>query len=152
MVDIVHRIGIQASPAEVYEALATVRGLAGWWTTATSGDADEGGLVTFRFHDPDGAEVGRFAMRVAELVPDRHVRWRVEDGPAEWVGTEVSFALAQQDAWTIVRFAHRDWREEVEFTAHCSMKWATFLLSLRELVETGVGRPSPNDLKIDDWN
>jgi hypothetical protein len=32
------------------------------------------------------------------------------------------------------------------------MKWATFLLSLREWVETGAGRPSPYDLKIDDHN
>jgi hypothetical protein len=32
------------------------------------------------------------------------------------------------------------------------MKWATFLLSLRELLETGKGRPSPDDLKIDNWN
>ena len=36
--------------------------------------------------------------------------------------------------------------------AHCSMKWATFLLSLKELVETGRGKPSPEDLKIDNWN
>ena len=35
---------------------------------------------------------------------------------------------------------------------HCSMKWATFLLSLKELAETGKGRPSPEDLKIDNWN
>jgi hypothetical protein len=49
-------------------------------------------------------------------------------------------------------FGHRNWREAVEFTAHCSMKWATFLLSLRELVETGKGRPSPDDRKIDNWN
>jgi hypothetical protein len=26
------------------------------------------------------------------------------------------------------------------------------MLSLRELVETGKGRPSPVDLKIDNWN
>jgi hypothetical protein len=32
------------------------------------------------------------------------------------------------------------------------MKWATFLLSLRQLVETGSGRPAPDDLKIDDFN
>ncbi len=32
------------------------------------------------------------------------------------------------------------------------MKWATFMLSLREHVETGTGRPSPVDLKIDNWN
>jgi hypothetical protein len=32
------------------------------------------------------------------------------------------------------------------------MKWAIFLLSLKQLVETGEGRPSPNDIKIDNWN
>jgi len=32
------------------------------------------------------------------------------------------------------------------------MKWATFLLSLKDLVETGKGKPAPDDLKIDNWN
>jgi hypothetical protein len=32
------------------------------------------------------------------------------------------------------------------------MKWATFMLSLKDLVEKGQGRPSPRDVKIDDWN
>ena len=36
--------------------------------------------------------------------------------------------------------------------AHCSTKWATFLLSLRDLVETGQGQPSPDDLKISNWH
>jgi len=49
-------------------------------------------------------------------------------------------------------FAHRNWREEVEFMAHCSTKWATFLLSLRDFAESGKGQPSPNDLKIGNWH
>jgi hypothetical protein len=53
---------------------------------------------------------------------------------------------------TDVRDALVTWREAVEFTAHCSMKWATFLLSLRAFVETGNGKPAPDDLKIDNWN
>jgi hypothetical protein len=32
------------------------------------------------------------------------------------------------------------------------MKWAVFLLSLRDLVERGKGKPAPEDLKIDNWN
>jgi hypothetical protein len=51
-----------------------------------------------------------------------------------------------------VLFGHRNWREPVEFMAHCSMKWAIFMLSLREFVETGRGSPAPNDIKIDNWN
>ena len=60
--------------------------------------------------------------------------------------------VLQDGDFTIVLFGHRNWREPVEFMAHCSMKWAVFMLSLRELVETGRGRPSPNDVKIDNWN
>ena len=89
---------------------------------------------------------------VLELKPDEEVRWRVRSGPEEWLGTEVTFDLSRNGDQTLIVFGHRNWREAVEFTAHCSMKWATFLLSLRELVETGKGRPSPDDLKIDDWN
>jgi len=40
----------------------------------------------------------------------------------------------------------------VEFMAHCSMKWAVFLMSLRDFVESGNGRPAPEDVKIDNWN
>jgi hypothetical protein len=65
---------------------------------------------------------------------------------------DVIFDLHQEEDYTIVLFNHINWREEVEFKAHCSMKWAIFMLSLKELVETGKGRPSPQDIKIDNWN
>lgn len=80
------------------------------------------------------------------------MQWRVTDGPEEWVGTEVIFDLFQDSEHTIVLFGHKKWREASEFSSHCSMKWATFLLSLRALVETGNSQPSPNDLKVDNWN
>ena len=35
---------------------------------------------------------------------------------------------------------------------HCNTKWAMFLMSLKSLVETGKGLPSPHDVKIDNWN
>ena len=91
-------------------------------------------------------------LQLLELEPQQRVRCRVKDGPPEWVGTDIEFQLSRQDEHTIVMFGHRRWREEVEFTAHCSTKWATFLLSLRDLVETGTGQPSPGDLKIGNWH
>src|SRR6185369_4177303 len=126
--------------------------LAGWWTTDTSGSSKVDGVIGFRFRTETGDEIGGFDMDVLELVPDRLVRWRVKAGPAEWVGTDIEFTLSRQDEHTIVMFGHRQWREEVEFTAHCSTKWATFLLSLRDLVETGQGRPAPHDLRIGNWH
>jgi hypothetical protein len=68
------------------------------------------------------------------------------------IGTDLVFDLSEEGDFTIVRFGHKNWREAVEFMEHCSMKWAVFLLSLRSLVETGQGRPAPDDLKIDNWN
>ena len=152
MTDIVHRIGIQAPAAQVYAALSTIDGLAGWWTRETAGESTVGEAVSFRFHLEDGELLGGFDMDVLELSPGDKVRWRVKDGPPEWIGTFIEFRLARQDDWTVVMFSHRGWREEVEFTAHCSTKWATFLLSLRDLVETGQGRPAPNDLRIGNWH
>ena len=87
-------------------------------------------------------------MKVVELEPGRLVRWEVVDGPPEWIGTHVRWDLRQDGDYTIVLFTHEGWREQVEFMHHCSTKWGTFLLSLRDYVERGAGKPAPNDLKI----
>lgn len=138
MPDILHRVGIGAPPGRVFAALGTIEGLRGWWVSEAAGDAAAGGTVDFGF----------CKMQVLEATPEKRVRWRCVSGPDEWVGTEVSFALSWRDGQTFVLFAHSGWREPVEFMHHCSTKWATFLLSLRDLVESSQGRPAPRDLKI----
>ena len=41
MVDILHRIGVEASsPEKVYDALTTLDGLSGWWAENTSGETE----------------------------------------------------------------------------------------------------------------
>jgi uncharacterized protein YndB with AHSA1/START domain len=152
VVDIVHRIGIKAPASKVYQAVATAQGVAGWWTRDTTGTATVGGNVNTRFLHPDGREIGHMDFEMIKLEPNREVRWRFTDGPSEWIGTEATFQLAEDGDMTILIFGHRNWKEPVEFMAHCSMKWAVFLLSLRELVETGKGKPAPEDMKIDNWN
>jgi uncharacterized protein YndB with AHSA1/START domain len=148
MVDILHRVGVEGStPEAVYRALTTVDGLAGWWTEDTTGSEGVGGVLAFRF-----PPVGGFDMEVVELRPSERVVWRVVDGPEEWVGTTVEWDLRQDGDWTIVLFGHRGWAEPVEFMHHCSTKWATYLLSLKVLAETGVGAPAPRDVQISDWH
>lgn len=148
MVDILHRVGtVTPTPETVYDALTTVEGLAGWWTEDTTGKpGDVGGVVEFRF------PVGGFDMEVVELRPSERVVWRVVDGPEEWVGTTVEWDVRQDGDYTIVLFAHRGWREPVEFMHHCSTKWASFLLSLKSLAETGAGAPAPRGVQISDWH
>lgn len=152
MINIIHRIGIKAPASKVYAALSTIEGLKGWWSQETVGISAPGGTIDFTFHTPDGELLGGIGMEVLALDPDKAVRWRVTSGPAEWIGTDVNFTLTESGEYTIVHFAHENWREAVEFTAHCSTKWATFLLSLRDLMETGKGRPAPHDVEIGDWH
>ena len=147
MVDILHRVGIKASLDEVYKALATRAGLAGWWTDNTQGESKVGGALQFRF-SAGGVEIGGMEMKVLELQPARRVAWRVVDGPAEWIGNRISFDLKQAGDHSIVLFKHQDWKEPVEFMHHCSTKWAMYLMSLKSLVETGKGSPNPNDSHI----
>lgn len=146
MADILHRVGIRSSADEVYRALATREGLAGWWTRDTRGQSNIGDVLQFRF----GA--GGFDMKVVDLQPGKRVLWEVVEGPAEWIGTHVDWELRQEDAHAIVLLRHQGWKEPVEFMHHCSTKWALFLMSLKSLVETGAGAPDPDDVKIDNWN
>jgi uncharacterized protein YndB with AHSA1/START domain len=143
MPDILHRVEVKSSPIEAYTALTTRDGLAGWWTTGTSGTFGVGGVIHFRFGTRGGVD-----MKVLELEPAKRVLWQVIDGPTEWIDTTVRFELTKNGDFTVILFKHEDWKEPVEFMHHCSTKWATFLLSFKSLVETGKGAPYPNDIHI----
>ncbi len=151
MVEILHRVGIKSSVYQVYQALATPAGVAGWWTRDAHGAAEVGGRLRVRFH-ADGREIGAFDLKLLELLPAQRVLWHVIEGPPEWIGTEIRFQLEQQGEHAIVLFKHEGWKEAGDFMHHCSTKWALFLMSLKSLLETGTGAPSPRDVKIDNWN
>ena len=148
MFDILHRVGVKASPRDVYGALTTRGRLAGWWTGDTQGRTEAGGVIHFSF-----GERGFIDIKVLELEPAKRVVWEVTDGPAEWIGTKVIWDLTPEGAGTTIRFNHQGWREPVDFMGHCSTKWASFLMSLKSLLETGKGAPYPNDVRISvDWD
>lgn len=151
-VSISHRIGIRTTITQVYEALSTAAGIASWWTRDVHGEANVDSAFEVQFLSLDGAELGSMRIRVLDLQAGQFVRWYFETGPKEWIGTDVQFVLKQEGDYAIVLFSHNGWREASEFTAHCSLKWATFLLSLKNQLENGRGLPSPQDLKIDNWN
>lgn len=147
MVDIRHRVGITASPQQVYEALTTKEGLSGWWTRDVRGEEHEGGKLEFYFGGPEAAA----EMEVVELVPDHRVVWRCVQGPGEWLDTALTFELKSSGGEadeTVVLFTHADWREPVEFMHHCSTRWAQFLIGLKAGLEEGQATPFPEDKPI----
>jgi hypothetical protein len=60
--------------------------------------------------------------------------------------TEVTFDLSTDEKQTFLQFRHSGWRESTDFQGHCSMRWAVFLRSLKDLLERG--RPYPYDLEV----
>jgi uncharacterized protein YndB with AHSA1/START domain len=143
MPDILHRVGINATADRVFAALTEQSGLAGWWTRDVKASQVVGAVNEFRFEDK-----GFNDMKIVELSPGQRVRWQCVNGAKEWIGTEVTFDLREDAGVTVVLFAHRGWREPVEFMHFCSTKWATFLLGLKSLCETGRGAPHPADVDI----
>ena len=145
MSDIRHRVAISAPLESVYEAVATPEGLSEWWTRdGVRGESSEGSKLRIFFGQPDPAAV----MEVTRLDPDGHVSWNCVEGADEWVGTKITFGLTRTDDETVVLFTHADWRSPSEFMAHCSARWAYFLLSLKSYLETDKGTPFPEDLKF----
>jgi uncharacterized protein YndB with AHSA1/START domain len=148
MPNIVHRIGIEnTSPEEVYHAIATREGLAGWWTETVHGESRVDGVLQFRFPNtgPD--------FEVLELVPNKRVSWKCIVGADEWLDTHIEFDLSFADGETVLQFKHSGWRRENEFMHHCSTQWAYFLIGLKVLVETGRGTPfASNYQPISRWS
>jgi len=149
MADIRHRVGIDAPIADVYEAIATAEGLTTWWTRDVTGESTVGGELTFRFGGPDR----QIVMEVVELTPPTRVGWRGgSGGPAEWLGTTVTFDLRDEGGETVVMFTHAGWSEPVEFMYHCGTKWASYLLSLKRGLDGGKGAPWPDDDHVSSWD
>jgi hypothetical protein len=144
MHQIKHRVGIKCTATKLYQLLVTDVGLSRWWTTDTSGAGDIGSIIHFKFGD-DGPR-----FEVIELTNDALVRWRhTGNMPQAWMGSEVCFEIEERSDQTILNFSHYNWQVSDSFLAHCSTKWAVFMISIKACLETGKGRPFPDDLHID---
>jgi uncharacterized protein YndB with AHSA1/START domain len=131
MPDILHRFTIDAPNERVHDLIATKEGVERWWT----GHANTGDATTLQVFFGDGDPAASF--EVAEDAPERIV-WRVVGGPADWVGTTVTFALRpRDDGGTTLLFTHADWREANEFMHGCSTNWGAYLTSLKAGAERG---------------
>jgi uncharacterized protein YndB with AHSA1/START domain/predicted enzyme related to lactoylglutathione lyase len=131
-----HQVLIRSDPAKIYEALTTQEGLSLWWTADCAARPEVGSVNEFRF---GGLVENR--MRVSVLEPSRRVEWECLQSVPGWIGTRITFDIAQKGGLTFLNFRHEGYQEEGEFFANCSFNWAKALMSLRDLCETGKGCP-----------
>jgi uncharacterized protein YndB with AHSA1/START domain len=146
--EIWHEILINASPLDIYQAVTDPKKLAHWWTTDVRGESAIGKRLEFWFSGFRAAVMEVTALKAAELV-----QWHVTDGGAEdWIRTEIEFKIFQDQGRTFLHFRHSKWHEDAKAFPHCSIGWAIFLLSLKEFVESGKGRPHPYDMPVNLWS
>ncbi len=141
MASINHCIGLQVEKADLLAALTTTDGLAQWWTHDVQGSCQENEIIEFYFNEH------RTDMRVLESNAE-NILWECVSGPEEWLGTTLQFEFINEENETLLMFQHDGWASETPFHHHCSMKWAVFMLSLKNYLEQGVGQPFPNDVHI----
>lgn len=135
---ICHRLLIEAPAEQVYAALTTQEGLAGWWTPETVAKPEVDSMLRFSF-GPDYFK----EMQVVALIPYSRVEWRCLKASEEWIGTTLTFELEPHAKGTVLFFRHDGWAAYTKEFASCTYDWALFFRSLKFLCETGKGFPYP---------
>ena len=141
--NIEHQLDLQASPATVYNALATPEGIQGWWCKECEIATAVGGLHTLNFVKGDRTVVMKFA--VAELIPGEKVAWTcTENGNPAWIGTTLTFEIKAEGAGSTLSFVHGNFSEQWKGSPPYTMTvdgWVPFMNSLQAYCETEVGQP-----------
>ncbi|USD43573.1 SRPBCC domain-containing protein [Vibrio sp. SCSIO 43135] len=150
MAEIYHQVGIKAPIDKIHEYLTTEHGIKAWWTDCKLVDSAGSTYVVLYIQEH------MYHMEVYSNGPDS-ITWQpiVIDGDevetGNWANTWINFSLSKEKSQTIVNFIHQGWDKAGSSFSAVSTKWAVFLLSLKEAVESGVGRPYPNDIQINHY-
>jgi uncharacterized protein YndB with AHSA1/START domain len=138
-----HRVGIRGSRSAIFAALTQPAGLAGWWSTTATGGAEVGQTIDLGF---GGVVALSFVVR--EMTPDKSIEMVCPEGPGPWKESQLSFALDEDEDQVFITLVHSSDKANDDDFLYFNTKWPLYLLSLRDLIETGKGRPSPNDIPI----
>lgn len=143
MTSVRHRIGIRGTVSAIYDALTQPEGLSGWWSTTASGAQAVGQEIDLGF-----GGVLTLAFLIREMEPNRSLVLECPDGPGPWNQSRLSFTLEDAGEQVFLTLIHSSDEASDDTFLYFNTKWPLYLLSLRDLIETGKGRPSPHDIPI----
>jgi hypothetical protein len=137
---------VDQSPQEAFKAINNVRG---WWSENIEGITDRTGSE-FLYHYKD---VHIAKMKIVEWIDPKKVAWLVMDNyfkftvdKNEWKNTKVVFEIARKGKQTAIRFTHQGLFPQLECYEVCLDAWSHYIHnSLKNLVATGKGQPTPKD-------
>ena len=139
-------IAVDATPQKVFDAVNNVRG---WWSENIDGGTDKPGSE-FLYHYQD---VHRSKMKITEFIPGKKAVWHVLDNyfkftkdESEWKDTNIIFEISEKSGKTELKFTHQGLVPAYECFQLCHDAWTHYIQSsLKELITTGKGKPTPKD-------
>lgn len=141
--DITHHLKIKADRATIYKAIASQKGIMGWWSKDCSVASTVGGTSTLIF-DKQGTKV-EMGFSTLELVPNQKVVWEAtENANPAWIGTHISTEITEAKDGCSVIFSHSGFDAQWEGKDPFELTkggWEHFVSSLVSYCETGVGQP-----------
>ena len=151
--DFTTTIVVDQSSKQVFDAINNVRG---WWSEEIEGGTEKLNDI-FLYHYKD---VHMSKMKLIEVDPNKKVVWLVLDNyfsfikdETEWVGTKVIFEIVEKDGKTQLRFTHYGLTPQYECYQICFDAWTNYIQnSLRNLVTTGKGNPTPKGGGLENFN
>jgi len=131
MADLKHQIDIEASPEQVYAALATSQGLAGWWTADAHAEEGIGGKAEFGFNK----RAAVYRMTISKLDPGKEVAWSCQGDNPKWAGTRLTWRITPEGDGSVLRFTHSAWKSASDFFAMCNSTWGELMYRLKGYLE-----------------
>ena len=137
--------------ASAHKAFNSINQVTKWWTENLKGRSEKlNDEFTVQF-----GEVHLSTQKLIEVVPDKKVVWLVTDSrlnfivdKQEWTNTKIIFDLTEQGDKTIIQFTHEGLVPAGECFDACSNAWTGYLQnSLKNLINTGQGNPTPKEVK-----
>ncbi len=136
MKNIIHVVPIKSKPETVFEALTTLQGLRGWWTTKVAGEAVREGRITFTFTDNFNP-----VMKILKM-KNEQVEWRCISGARDWIDAIIKFQITRVDEGIKLKFQQSYTRLLDDDTYGIyNHNWGYYLDSLRRYCEEGSGYP-----------
>jgi hypothetical protein len=131
-------IGVKVSPSKALAAVSTTKGISGWWSKTVKGEFAKGKTFDVIF------DTNKVTFK-PEKVTKSEVVWKCTKDDYGMAKSKLTFSLKRKGSETLIFMKHTGLKAKPYEVAFMTTKWAIFMLSMRDYLEKGRGRPFPRD-------
>ena len=131
--NIYHNLLIKVPSNKIFEAVSKPKHLDNWWTLKSSGTPEFHSEYNLNFTDDYN-----WFCKVSQVKTNASFHLKMIQSDEDWNPTTFGFDFEPQDAGTLVKFSHVNWRTDNHHFKHSSFCWAMLLNGLKNYLERGT--------------